>query len=83
MFVSLCDALTADQGSQREGSVEGLSTIGEGLDFNTVVIKEVVADLQSAHIEFTKLQPKQQPNKDDGSPSFSPTLALREPDIEA
>ncbi|KAJ8421655.1 hypothetical protein Cgig2_019773 [Carnegiea gigantea] len=41
---------------------------------------EAIADLHSAHMEFTKLQPKQQPNEDDGGPSFSPTLALREPD---
>ncbi|KAJ8423850.1 hypothetical protein Cgig2_024096 [Carnegiea gigantea] len=52
-------------------------------DFDTAVMKEVVADLRSAHLGFAKIQLKQQPDNDDGGPLFSPTLALREPDSEA
>ncbi|KAJ8423463.1 hypothetical protein Cgig2_010795 [Carnegiea gigantea] len=49
---------------------------------NTMVMKATV-ELHNAHMEFVKLQPKQQPNKDDGGRSFSPTLALSQPDSEA
>ncbi|KAJ8423166.1 hypothetical protein Cgig2_023233 [Carnegiea gigantea] len=40
-------------------------------------------DLLMVQLEFAKLQLKQQPNEDDGVPSFSPILALHEPDSEA
>ncbi|KAJ8439955.1 hypothetical protein Cgig2_013582 [Carnegiea gigantea] len=53
------------------------------IDFNIAVMKEVIADLHNAHMEFPKLQLKQQPNKDDGGPLFNPTFALHEPHGEA
>ncbi|KAJ8444790.1 hypothetical protein Cgig2_032115 [Carnegiea gigantea] len=37
----------------------------------------------SAYMDFEKLQPKKQPNKDDGRLSFSPILAFSQPDSEA
>ena len=55
MFVSFYDALATYQQSQREGSVDRPHVIGEGQDFNIAIIKDVIANLQSAHIEFTKI----------------------------
>ena len=55
----------------------------ESKDFNTGVMMEAVAKLHSAHMKFAKLQPKQPPNKDNGGPSFSPTLVLSQPNNEA
>ena len=52
IFVSFCDAPTIDEESQREGSVEGPPAIGECQDLNTDVMKEAIADLQSAHADF-------------------------------
>ena len=57
MFISFYDARAADQESQRERQV-----------FNTDVMKEAVVDLQSAHMEFEKLQLKQKANNDIISP---------------
>ena len=44
MFISFYDAYAAYQQSQRDGQI-----------FNVDVVKETVADLQSAHVEFQKL----------------------------
>ncbi|KAJ8439004.1 hypothetical protein Cgig2_013000 [Carnegiea gigantea] len=46
------------------------------------VMKEAVAELHSAHTEFVKLQLKQQPNKDDIGPSFSPTYVIAQPNSQ-
>ncbi|KAJ8423167.1 hypothetical protein Cgig2_023234 [Carnegiea gigantea] len=43
------------------------------------VMKKATAELHSAHVEFAKLQTKQQPNKDDNFPPFSPTSAVAHP----
>ncbi|KAJ8427722.1 hypothetical protein Cgig2_022196 [Carnegiea gigantea] len=63
--------------------MEGVAAISKAQDFNTVVIKEPVGELHCAYTEFTKVQLKQQPNKDDSEPSFRPTLALGQPESKA
>jgi len=63
--------------------VEEPPMIGEGQNLNTTVMKEGVVDLHSAHMEFENIQLKQQLGKHDGAPSFTPTLALNEPDTKA
>ena len=68
MFALFCNAPTVNDKSQKEDNVEGVLAISECQAFNAAIM--------NAHIEFTKLQPKQQPRKDDGGPSFRPTLAL-------
>jgi len=70
MFISFYDAVV--QKSQREAQ-----------GFNTDVMNEAIADFQSAHVEFQKLQLKQKANNDLYAPSFSPILPLHKPDGEA
>ncbi|KAJ8424499.1 hypothetical protein Cgig2_020044 [Carnegiea gigantea] len=53
------------------------------LDFSTTIMKKAIANLHSAHMKFKNIQKKQQPEKHDGGPSFSHTLALHEPDTKA
>ncbi|KAJ8425103.1 LOW QUALITY PROTEIN: hypothetical protein Cgig2_032216 [Carnegiea gigantea] len=52
-------------------------------DLNIDAMKEVVRDLQSAHVEFRKLQPKHNTNNDNVAPSLSLTLPLHKLDSEA
>jgi len=40
---------------------------------------EVVVELQGVHMDFVKVRAKQQSNKDDSGPSFSPTITLSQP----
>ena len=59
MFGSFCDAPTAHDKSQKEGSGKGVPAISEYQDFNSVVIKGAVTELHNAHMEFAKLHPNQ------------------------
>ena len=83
LFASFCNDSTAHDESQKEDSIEGVPTINEGQDFNTVVMTQAITEFHSAYTKLAKLQSKQQPNKDDDEPSFSAKLVLSQPDSEA
>ena len=63
--------------------MEGVPAINEVQNFNTFIMKEAIAELHNAHMEFAKLHPNQKSKKDIGGPSFSPKLVLSQLDTEA
>ncbi|KAJ8433422.1 hypothetical protein Cgig2_024758 [Carnegiea gigantea] len=57
-----------------------ISSVRHYKETKETIIKKAVAKLHSAHMEFAKLQAKQQPTKDDSSPLFTPTSVVAHAD---
>jgi len=68
---------------QRKCSSHSTILLLEAQHFNTDLMKDTVADLHSAHVEFQNLQLMQKANDDFCAPSFIPTVPLYKPDTES